>query len=94
MGDFLRFCGGKQVEISVFPIAPRLYRARLYFVMKQDALPARGMPQWRAKQRNLPVGEKIDLLGKTIQETLAMERIKKIWKPSVASSQNLSQKKS
>ena len=63
-------------------------------VMKQDVQPARGMPQWRARQRTMPVGEKIELLGKTIQETLAMERIKKIWKPSVAPSQNLSQKES
>lgn len=80
--------------MDVFPIAQAIYHARMLLFMKQDALPTRGMPQWRAKQRNLPVGEKIDLLGKTIQETLAMERIKKVWKPSVAPSQNSSQKES
>lgn len=80
--------------MDIFRIAPDLYHARIHFVMKQDALSPRGMPQWRAKQRDLPVGEKIELLGKTIQETLAMERIKKIWKPSVAHSQNLSQRES
>ncbi len=56
--------------------------------MNHKELPARGMPKWREKQRTLSVEEKVALLGQTIQETLAMERIKKVWKPSVAPSQN------
>ncbi len=80
--------------MNVFPIAPEAYLVNIVCIMKHGNLPARGMPQWRAKQRNLPVGEKIDLLGKTIQETLAMERIKKIWKPSVVFSESSSRKES
>ncbi len=32
--------------------------------------------QWRQKQRNLPIGEKVALLGQTILETLKLEKIK------------------
>jgi hypothetical protein len=32
---------------------------------------------WRQKQRNLPIGEKVALLGKTILETLELEKIKR-----------------
>jgi hypothetical protein len=35
------------------------------------------MPNWRAKQRLLPVGEKIELIGKFIQETRQLELVKK-----------------
>jgi hypothetical protein len=76
-----------------FPIDPLPVHAKFTTAMNQQELPARGMPKWREKQRNLPVEEKIALLGQTIQETLAMERIKKVWKPSVASSQNSLPKK-
>jgi len=32
---------------------------------------------WRQKQRNLPIGEKVELLGQTILETLELEKIKR-----------------
>jgi hypothetical protein len=32
---------------------------------------------WRQKQRNLPIGEKVELLGQTILETLELEEIKR-----------------
>jgi len=32
---------------------------------------------WRQKQRNLPIGEKVALLGQTILETLELEKIKR-----------------
>jgi hypothetical protein len=32
---------------------------------------------WRQKQRNLPFGEKVALLGQTILETLELEKIKR-----------------
>jgi hypothetical protein len=32
---------------------------------------------WRKKQRNLPIGEKVALLGQTILETLELEKIKR-----------------
>ena len=37
----------------------------------------RGMPRWREKQRRLPIGEKISMIGQLIQETRQMEVIKK-----------------
>jgi hypothetical protein len=33
--------------------------------------------RWRQKQRNLPIGEKVALLGQTILETLELEKIKR-----------------
>ncbi len=35
------------------------------------------MPRWREKQRNLPVGEKVELLGQVILETRKLGSIKK-----------------
>jgi hypothetical protein len=32
---------------------------------------------WRQKQRNLSIGEKVALLGQTILETLELEKIKR-----------------
>ena len=32
---------------------------------------------WRQKQRNVPIGEKVALLGQTILETLELEKIKR-----------------
>lgn len=32
---------------------------------------------WRQKQSNLPIGEKVALLGQTILETLELEEIKR-----------------
>lgn len=37
----------------------------------------RAMPRWRAKQRALPVREKIGLLGQVIIETRHLESVKK-----------------
>jgi len=54
--------------------------------MKPDTLPPRGMPNWRRSQRSLPIGEKIELLGKFIRETRQLEVIKKSCKRSVTSS--------
>jgi hypothetical protein len=31
---------------------------------------------WRQKQRNVPIGEKVALLGQTVLETLELEKIK------------------
>jgi len=45
----------------------------------------RGMPHWRARQRSLPVAEKIALLGRFIQETRQLERLKNQCKLSVIS---------
>ncbi len=45
----------------------------------------RGMPNWRNKQRLLPIGEKIELIGRFIQETRQLELVKKSCKPSAMS---------
>jgi hypothetical protein len=44
-----------------------------------QAIPSfsRGMPLWREKQRALPVAQKIEMLGRLIQETRQLEIIKK-----------------
>ena len=46
---------------------------------------SRGMPQWRQRQRALPVAEKIALLGRVITETRRLEQIKASWNKSVGS---------
>ncbi|MCW1916147.1 hypothetical protein OJ996_21335 [Luteolibacter sp. GHJ8] len=46
------------------------------------------MPRWREKQRKMPVGEKVALLGQVILETRKLEVIKKAWKQSAMSSKN------
>jgi hypothetical protein len=33
--------------------------------------------KWREKQRNLPIGEKVAILGQTILETMELEKIKR-----------------
>ena len=38
---------------------------------------SRNKSDWRQSQRDLPIGEKVALLGQTIMETLEFERIKK-----------------
>ena len=48
----------------------------------------RGMPRWREKQRNLPVGEKVALLGQVILETRKLEAFKKACKPSATFSKD------
>jgi hypothetical protein len=53
-------------------------------------LQQRGMPAWRKRQQNLPVAEKIELIGRFIQETRQFEIIKKRCKRSVTSSNNSS----
>ena len=50
------------------------------------------MPNWREKQRALSVGEKIELIGKFIQETRQLELVKKTCKPSAMSWSNSSGK--
>lgn len=63
--------------------------------MKDSVPPAgRGMPRWREKQRSLPVGEKVELIGKFIQETRQLELLKKSCKPSAMSSNSSSAKES
>ena len=52
----------------------------------------RGMPNWRGKQRCLPIAEKLELLGRFIQETRQLELVKKSCKPSATSSSNSSAK--
>jgi hypothetical protein len=37
----------------------------------------REKPRWRQRQRDLPIAEKVVLLGQTILETLEFEKIKK-----------------
>ncbi len=53
---------------------------------------ARGLSQWRGKQRSLPVGEKIELIGRFIRETRQLELVKKSCKLSATSSNNCSAK--
>ena len=43
----------------------------------EELLWLRGKTNWRQKQRNLPIGEKVALLGQTILETLELEKIKR-----------------
>jgi hypothetical protein len=42
----------------------------------------RGMPRWRARQQSLAIREKVNLIGRLIQETRQLEAIKKTCKPS------------
>jgi hypothetical protein len=42
----------------------------------------RGMPKWRERQRSLPVGQKIELIGRFILETRQLERLKRSCKQS------------
>lgn len=58
----------------------------------ESSLRARGLPRWRGKQRALPVGEKIELIGQFIQETRQLEIVKKACKLSATSSNNFSAK--
>ena len=37
----------------------------------------RDKPRWRESQRNLPIADKVALLGQVILETLELEKIKK-----------------
>jgi len=53
---------------------------------------ARGLPRWRDKQRSLPVGKKIELIGRFIQETRQLVLVKKSCKLSATSSNNCSAK--
>jgi hypothetical protein len=54
--------------------------------MSESSPQNRGMPRWREKQRSLPIGEKVALLGQVILETRKLEAIKKACKPSATSS--------
>ena len=48
----------------------------------------RGMPRWRERQRNLPLSEKVELIGRMIQETRELEAIKKACKLSATFSKD------
>jgi hypothetical protein len=52
----------------------------------------RGMPNWRRKMRTLPIGEKVELIGRFILETRQLEQVKKSCKPSATSWNNSSAK--
>jgi hypothetical protein len=52
--------------------------------------PPRGMPRWRQRQRDLPIADKIELLGRFIQQTRQFEAIKKSCKLSATSLNNSS----
>ena len=54
--------------------------------MSEPSHQNRGMPRWLEKQRTLPIGEKVALLGRVILETRELEAIKKACKPSATSS--------
>jgi len=43
----------------------------------ENLLWLREKTMWRQNQRNLPIGEKVALLGQTILETLELEKIKR-----------------
>ena len=43
------------------------------------------MPRWRERQRSLPVGEKVELIGKLILQTRQFERLKASCKLSAMS---------
>lgn len=45
----------------------------------------RGMPNWRQRMRELPIGEKIEIVGRFILETRQLEHVKKACKPSAMS---------
>lgn len=49
---------------------------------------SRGMPRWREKQRNLPLRNKVAIIGQLILETRQLESIKKAFKLSATSSRN------
>ena len=50
------------------------------------------MPKWRDKQRSRPIGEKVELIGRYIQETRQLELFKKSCKLSAMSWSNSSKK--
>jgi hypothetical protein len=60
--------------------------------MNDDFPIPRGMPHWRERQRALPVGEKVELIGRFIHETRQLEALKKLCKPSAMSSNSSSKK--
>jgi hypothetical protein len=53
---------------------------------------SRGMPQWRAAQRAMPIATKMELIGRFIRETRKLESIKKSCTKSVTSWSNSSAK--
>jgi hypothetical protein len=58
----------------------------------EDIEASRGMPQWRAAQRAMPIATKIELIGRFIRETRKLESIKKTCMKSVTSWSNSSAK--
>jgi len=49
----------------------------------QESVKTPGMPMWRERQRSLPVGQKLELIGRLILETRQLERLKRSCKQSV-----------
>jgi hypothetical protein len=54
--------------------------------MEQAGNLQRGMPRWRQRQREMPVAEKIQAIGRFILETRELERIKRKCRKSAISS--------
>lgn len=53
--------------------------------LSPEPVETRGMPKWRERQRSLPTGEKLELIGRFILETRQLERLKRSCKQSVMS---------
>jgi hypothetical protein len=60
--------------------------------MNPQASISRGMPNWRQRMRSMPIGEKVELIGRFILETRQLEQVKKSCKPSAISWSNSSAK--
>jgi hypothetical protein len=81
--------GAEDGQTSVFGLETG--SQAMHFVAMETKPPdnrSMGMPRWRAKQRAMPIGEKLELIGKFILETRRLEQLKKACKPSVTSSNN------
>ncbi|MCX6972810.1 MAG: hypothetical protein NTZ94_00695 [Verrucomicrobia bacterium] len=59
----------KKIKNQKFEASSRSHSEGLLWVREKT--------MWRQKQRNLPIGEKVALLGQTILETLELEKIKR-----------------
>lgn len=67
-------------------------RRWVHIMIESDEPAERGMPRWRARQRELPPAEKFRRVGQFIQETRRLEKAKRQWKESATSSNNSSRK--
>lgn len=80
----------KSSRLANLPVADQLSSMEPIAPPSLEITPVRGMPRWRQRQRELPVAEKIALIGKLILETRGLERIKKSCRLSAISSSNSS----